>query len=190
VNSLDKLKKKIKYILIPIFSILFSLLIGNYYIQHIYIPSLTPLYHYQEGVCLFEQTENDKITYSKKDKEPDFRMDIYNNGFYSLTYFKKGTEEVDSKNYGKLSKKELKELSKLLKEIDFKNMEEFIFNGYLNGKGYEFTTYENNKTVQGFNLTISSSKDFDELQKEHYKETLDDEMKFVKIRELLMKYIK
>lgn len=182
------LKKRVKKIIIVIICFSIFSLAFRYYVEHIYLPSLNLSYHYQEGSVLFAKKDDESIQLADNDNEPDFSIDIYSNGFYKKTYYKKGTQKAYYTKISKLSNKKINQIQELLSEIEFENMSDFIFNGYLDGRGYEFTTYENNsikKSVSGFNLNHKKLEDFDSLQQENYKDSIIEEINFVKIKDFL-----
>lgn len=184
------LKTRIKKIIIILICFIITCLGFRYYIEYIYLPSLNLLYHYQEGSVLFSQEDEDSIKLADNDKEQDFSINIYSNGYYKKIFYEKGTQKPSYSKIGKLSKKEMKQIKSLLKEINFDNMDDFIFNGYLDGRGYEFTTYNSDnsvkKSVYGFNLNRKELKEFDELQQENYEDSLQQEIDFVKLKDLLI----
>lgn len=183
------LKRKIKYVLMPILIIITLLLIDQYYIEHIYIPSLTLLYHYQEGVVFYSSSEDGTISYA--DDSDDFSVDIYTNGVYVVKTFRKGTEKVKSYNVNKLSNTKFLEIKNSFSDYHFEELPDFIMNGYLDGKGYELILYSDGvetKSVSGFQLTTDDINLFNELQQENYGDTLDAEVSFVKIKNKILQY--
>lgn len=178
------MSKKVKIFLIVLVSMIGVGIFSYFYLLNFYLPSMTPLYHYQEGVVFFEQ-EGDEIQYSQEDQTKDFFVDIYENGWYRVCTLKKGTELVDHTSIGKLSQADLDEIQDTFQAEEFETLPEFIFNGYVDGKGYELILYEDGKekkTVQGFHLTATDMNDFDELQTENYQDTLQAEIQFVTIK--------